>query len=770
MKKAISVLLGLFLMFGAFGCGGKSGNPSGSGGENNPPVPPVTEKEYEVTEVSPKVWADGIYTVSQSSGSYQANLALPSDTMMVFGRGYDSVASQIKDWVNNKGYKQIDIFLPIGRDHDSHYIDGGYDGQKHYDIVQTFKNGTKNSHPSGRTYYTFPSEGFAVFLADYAKRALNAGAKDVYLEEPDGFSNAVYCDYFKNKWQEVYGEDFIDPDTSAEARYKSDKLIAKICTDAMKIFAKEVKKDYPNTKIYIATHSSLSYASNPISADNYGMVSADGIDGIIAQAWTNTTTQTIVYDKENATLPFEVGYSEYSELKSIASATGKKYYSLSDPAADGAFTFEFTRGVYEQNVVSQLLQPDINSFQISIWPDRSFGNASDTYKRMQQGVFAAMNEVRDEKAVRKSGTTGVALLMSYNAVSNANAADVRSYVLSVTAPLLEQGIPVEVVLIESLSADVLKNYHTIIASYNYIKPEDAGVNTLLSNFVKGGGSLVWLGAEDNFSELEGFWGANSSPRAHLFRKMNIVQSENYYKEPLNILKQSDAPEWFSDFTTEFDVDIASVSSQSGTVYLKSGERNFLVGESCEKGNVLRLGIDTNNLLDSKDLRKLLTDTVHFGIALAGKKYLTPGYILTERGLYTAIKTYDKEVALDGTYMNIFDDEMKIVSNPVVEKNSYGLYKKLPQDGVARVFYANCADVDCEEVNNVFGFNTKVIYQSETVVLVSLPYVDYSTVNIKDSVSGEGIACNPEFDEETRMLKLVYVQSTRNPIKVEIVLE
>lgn len=765
MKKFLSVFLAFSCMLTMVACSPDSNNLGGT-----PPSDSGSGTGSEViTTFEPKLCDDGIYTVSQSSGSYSAGLALPSDNMMVFADGYDQVAGQISGWVRDSDYKQIDVFIPIGRDYNSYYVGGKYDGQSHTDIIQTDANGNKLRHPTGDTYYTLPSDGFVNFLIDYAARALAAGATDVYIEEPDGFTKYLYSDYFKSEYTKEYGT-WVDPATDDNARYKADKLIGDIFTRAMDNFSRGLKERYPDTKVYICTHSSLSYQTHPISANNFDIVNSTYVDGIIAQAWTDTSVGLKVNTENgNEIKAFEVSYSEYSELYSIARETGKKYYSLSDPAADGIadLGFDFARGIYEQNVTAQLIQPEINSFQISIWPDRSFGNANSDYKRVQQEVFACMQEVGTLTAKRRSGSVGAAILMSYNSVSYGNSAAINNYVQSINIPLLEEGVPPDILLLESLSQSSLNNYKVVFLSYDFIKPEEVATNKILAEFVKGGGTLVVFDASGAKTQYTGFWGEQSSAVKSLMAEMSINYSPVYGVGNLDISPTDKAPEYFKSFDLS---DCGYAEIQGGVSYLTSNGKSILNGMSYGQGNVLVVGVNCNALTKSDEGRNLVKSLARFAFTLSGEKYVATKYLITERGNYLAVKTYDTTVTLEGTYVNLFDNGMTVLKNPTIEKNSYGVYKKLNADGVARVFVANCANVVAQEVNDVLTFNTKTIFLSETAVLVSLPYVNYSQITVKDSITGQDIEFDSSFNEETRMLKLSYTQSVRNSVTVTIALD
>ena len=64
------------------------------------------------------------------------------------------------------------------------YLYGRFDGVNHVDEAQTDRNGKVISH-GGDVYYMSPGENFGKFLCQGVKRAMDAGAEAIHLEEPE---------------------------------------------------------------------------------------------------------------------------------------------------------------------------------------------------------------------------------------------------------------------------------------------------------------------------------------------------------------------------------------------------------------------------------------------------------------------------------------------------------------------------------------------------------------------------------------------------------
>lgn len=104
-------------------------------------------------------------------------------------------------------------------------------------------------------------------------------------------------------------------------------------------------------------------------------------------------------------------------------------------------------------------------------------------------------------------------------------------------PLLKYGLPVRPVLLDNIRRypGYLDDYKTLILSYEYIKPESPDVNNALAAWVKGGGTLVYIGdGSDPYHKIDGWWNRSKAsaageaeylnPSEHLFEMMELPKN------------------------------------------------------------------------------------------------------------------------------------------------------------------------------------------------------------------------------------------------------
>ena len=102
--------------------------------------------------------------------------------------------------------------------------------KQHPDEVQTMSDGTL--HTCGpNSYYMVPTPNRIKAAVDYFTRAIDNGTSAVIPEEPESFAVTGYSESFKKAWQEYYKEPWQDQTTSIVARYKSERLKAKMQYD-----------------------------------------------------------------------------------------------------------------------------------------------------------------------------------------------------------------------------------------------------------------------------------------------------------------------------------------------------------------------------------------------------------------------------------------------------------------------------------------------------------------------------------------------------------
>ena len=107
------------------------------------------KNEFVRTEYSKQTVADGIYNNFQIGGYYDPTRVIPADSVMAYASTISGVETLIKSYLG-KGFKQVDMMIPNGRDMGCFFIHGGYDGKMHEDIVQKSRDGAWKLHTAKR--------------------------------------------------------------------------------------------------------------------------------------------------------------------------------------------------------------------------------------------------------------------------------------------------------------------------------------------------------------------------------------------------------------------------------------------------------------------------------------------------------------------------------------------------------------------------------------------------------------------------------------------
>lgn len=716
MKKRIIVcLIALIMLFGA-GCGKKKDNRLPSSLDES------KFGEFEVAEFGKTYTQDGIYTTYQIGRSYSDNHAVPTDSVMAYvSDSSDSVNNIVQSYIG-KGYKQVDVMLPNGRDMFSYYIDGKYDGKTHYDIIQRDRSGAYHRHSEG-SYYVHPDKNFSEYLASIAKKAITAGAKDVYIEEPDGYVDYCYSDYFKALWKEKYGEDWEYDEEDMSQASKQNEIIADMFVKSYGYIAAAIKKDYPQSKVYIATHPVYSYCVGGIVADNGRMIALEDIDGVIGQSWTNTSMVPFYYEGDKVVQHFETSYLEYSEAVNYVVGNGKKAFMLNDASADGGFDYETTRPIWEHNIVAQMLMPDAYCYESTVWAERAFTGAPVDYRAVQEGIYRIQGDIHNYASKTYGGTNGIGVVMSYTASSSFTSGS--DYLGAMVTPLIKQGIPVDVITLETLTdINALKNIKVLVLSYDFIKPTDLKYNEVIAEWVKCGGTLLYLGGYNFAQTFDGVWqdAGCSSPQAHLFSKLGMDVSFSQFSGNKKLTASSIAPKYITDYnafaTTRF-MFTEYAAADSAKTLLTADDKTVCFEQAVDKGDVIVCGIEPRGMSGFKDAFGFYEMIIKRACDLAEIGYHAPKAMYTERGDYLFAHTFDRTLTLEGTYVDLFDSGYSVCVNPQIKKESSRAFVRVDNaaDGIAFSNSAAEASKNDETALNYIAANTA---QSKALAVIKIP--------------------------------------------------
>ncbi len=518
----------------------------------------------------------------QTSGPWSPRTNLNSDIAIVYGIGARMPAN-IDSWKQHGYIVQLMTGVAWGQYQD--YLNGQFDGEKHWDQAQMSSNGKMILHGGNPNVpYISPGENYGKYLSVGVKRALDAGAQAIYLEEPEFWARGGWEENFKREWKAYYNEDWRPPDSSPDAQYRTSKLkyfLYRRTLSQVFDFVKQYGKD--NNRVihcYVPTHSLVNYSHWRIVSPESSLLDV-GADGYIAQVWTGTARTPNVYEGQLKERTFETAFLEYGAMQNLVRASGRRVWYLNDPIEDNPnHDWDDYRRNWENTLTASLLQPEVWRYEIMPWPDRIFNgrhpvHANPTfrppgpgdpsiksqervpngtglngfgqnnpnvervgipkpYETELQTVISALGDMKQSDVRWESaGTRNIGVLISdtmmfQRAEPNPSDANLGS-LYGLALPLVKRGIPIEPVQIESaVDPAFLSRYKLLLLTYEGQKPPKPEFHAALAKWVRAGGALVVVDDDsDPYNAVREWWNtaplSYKSPREHLFDALGIAK-------------------------------------------------------------------------------------------------------------------------------------------------------------------------------------------------------------------------------------------------------
>jgi len=470
---------------------------------------------------------------------------LRSDVAIVYG--IDPGLPQRIDTWRQRGYR-IHVMTGVAWGQYQDYLYGRFDQTNHEDEAQTERNGHKISH-GGDVYYMSPGENYGKFLCVGVKRALDAGAEAIHLEEPEFWDRAGYGEGFKREWRAYYHEEWQPPHSSVDARWRAGKLKYYLYRRALQqVF--DYVGDYNKTtgrhvRCYVPTHSLLNYSQWCIVSPESSLARLRGCDGYIAQVWTGTARTPNRFRGDVRERTFETAFLEYGAMQNLVRATGRSVWYLNDPIEDDP-NHDWTdyRVNWESTLTASLFQPDIWQYEVAPWPERVFGGRYPSGARRSerqpmpprqatevQTVINALNDLKQSRVEWDCGSAGVGVVVGDSMMfqrgeptpSDPHLGNFHGLAL----PLLKRGLPVTPVQLENLPVPhYLDAFRVLLLSYDGQKPLSPEVHPPLAEWVRQGGVLVVCDADaDPYNHVRDWWNSGGlaypSPREPLFKELGL---------------------------------------------------------------------------------------------------------------------------------------------------------------------------------------------------------------------------------------------------------
>lgn len=485
----------------------------------------------------------------QTGGPWKHRVNLNADVAMCYGIT-STLPERIGTW-RDHGYT-VHVMTGVAWGEYQDYLFGVYDGIKHEDAEgQRAKNGVIRAHGPGVPYIS-PGDDYGKYLCIGVRKALDAGAEAIHLEEPEFWADTGWEPNFKTQWRDYYGEDWIAPDSSPDAQYRASKLKYYLYRRALKTvfdFVHQYNQEHGrDVKCYVATHSLLNYASWGIVSPESSLMDV-GCDGYIAQIWTATGRTPNFYEGRKKERTFETAFLEYGAMQNLVRGNGKRMWYLNDPIEDNLrHPWSEYRTHWESTLVASLLQPEVHRFEVMPWPQRIFEDSYPTtnpswqnptpvkvsitpdYETELQAVMTGMGDLAqpaDQTGWEIAGTRGIGVLVSDTLMFQRYGASPSDEQLGnfygLSMPLLKRGMPVEPVQVETASLDP---YKVLLLTYEGQKPPTPAFHDRLNAWVRKGGVLVVVDDDqDPYNAVREWWNTGNNhfakPRHALFDTLGI---------------------------------------------------------------------------------------------------------------------------------------------------------------------------------------------------------------------------------------------------------
>ncbi|MDP8242588.1 MAG: hypothetical protein P9L94_00795 [Candidatus Hinthialibacter antarcticus] len=506
-------------------------------------------------------------TIFQTASHWRAEMDIRSDVAVIYGMN-ESFSERAKSW-QDRGYG-IQFMTGVAWGGYQDYIEGRFDGKTHHDEGQVERDGTRIMH--GATVpYMVPTPSYIEYLKTLIKRAIDGGAKAIFLEEPEFWNRGGYSDGFKREWKAYYGEDWQAQHSTPDAAYRSAKLKYHLYFRALKelfLYAKDYSESKgERVRCYVPTHTLINYSAWSIVSPEANLANLPGMDGYIAQVWTGTARTPTFFHGIERERTFENAFLEYGSMLAMTQPTGRRVYFLTDPIEDNPnHSWEDYKLNYEATFTAQLLHPAVDHYEVMPWPNRIFfgkyqvGGSSERqpippdYATEIQVLINALNDM-PKSDNRVTGAKGIGVLLSDSMMFQRfptfkDYQDPRlSNLYGMALPLVKRGVPVQLVQMENLlQPDVLKDVRVLVMSYANMKPLSPSYHQALAQWVQQGGMLLFAGRDDDpYQTVREWWNQDgaefAAPSVHLFQQMGVIQpnAEGRYpvgKGTLSIIRQN----------------------------------------------------------------------------------------------------------------------------------------------------------------------------------------------------------------------------------------
>jgi len=641
-------------------------------------------------------------------------------------------------------------------------------------------------------YYKVPTEARIDLAKRYYAGPLATSAKAFCFDEPEFWAEAGYSEAFKREWKAKYGTPWQPPESSVDARYKSEQLKEFLIRRWVESILTDVQQREPSVARMLAMHSPIDYCRIRIATPHHSLTNIPPLQEVIAEVWNQ---------------PFEVNYLEYSSFYNLLRGSGKRLWFMMDPWGDSpALDLNFYRRSYGINLLAALMFPQIDTYQPLIWPNRVYGHVPKEYETLINTVVGVLSELwrypdgRVEAGSRGIGTF-IADSMGWQR-AEPSPSDFDGF-FGLSLPLVLQGVPVEVLSLDRVAEPgYLDGVKTLLLSYDFLKPADATLNRALADWTQRGGTLVFFGGTDGYNAVSEAWwrrAGYASPVEDLFAQMGLpirnpeVLSDSGKEVVLEattsvvdstvsrlpvllgpppgeeaLRRQLGRPARLVGSASTYPVTLYAAPPGASPLYGFEGASAPAVWEAgVGKGRAIYVGVAPGYLKSAKQGSAWLRALAKYAFEKAGGSYREQPYFLVRRGPYTAIRTLDKPYTAQGRFLDLFSPTLAVLQNPTIPTHECALLadagreqgspRVLAVSGRLRAYYEGArktsflaqAPAQTEGAARVWGGQLPLKdVKAFTILGASVPvtyHVDGDTVLLRYPNDADGVVVRVEWD-------------------------
>jgi hypothetical protein len=349
-------------------------------------------------------------------------------------------------------------------------------------------------------------------------------------------------------------------------------------------------------------------------------------------------------------------------------------------------------------------------------------------------VMNALNDMNQTETHWDCGTQGIGIVVSDSMMfqrTDPSPSDPHlGSFFGLALPLVERGMPVEPVQLETAAATgSLNRYKIVIMTYEGMKPMDAQANQAIADWVKAGGTLVFVDNDsDPYNGVKSWWNQEGSSK---------------HRSPREAL--------FS---------LLGLDRQTKTGEYKAGKGTLIFDASSPAALSYR-----------KDGATKVRELVQRASSAAEVAYRETNYLVLHRGPYVIgvglddAKSGETVHELQGPFIDLFDPRLAIVHSVKLTPGRRALLYSLDRgrDTFPRVLASACKTLGAaKQADGSFAFLARGPEKTEASVRVGLTAAPHQV-----TVDGQPLAATSWNWDDAAHVMLVRFPNSAKGCKVEI---